>query len=265
MHSYVLFDGEMILAGDARLSALSAAALYGRGVFTTIAIIRGKPLLLPKHIKRLSNDAARIGLDPGDTIATVADHLSSIIAFNELVHGRARVTVFDDSPSAIWPAEMGQKTSVLITTADTRPVPHTIRVEISDARIFSLSKMAGIKSCNYLDSLRAYENARARGFNEAIRLNERGEVVSGCMSNVFWLKDEKLYTPDTKTGCVAGTTREHILEHFACEQVVATAEALDSAEGAFLTSAGLGVVNVAEINGRDVFCIEHPLLSLLDT
>ena len=58
----------------------------------------------------------------------------------------------------------------------------------------------------------ALENAKAKGFDEAIRLNERGEVASACMANVFWIKDKKLFTPDLETGCLAGTTREFIIE-----------------------------------------------------
>ena len=108
-----------------------------------------------------------------------------------------------------------------------------------------------------------YEEATKRGFHEAIRLNERGEIASACMANVFWKKGGKLYTPSLKTGCLPGTTREFILENIECEEVEAGIEALENADRIFLTSAGIGVVRVAEFDGRNLEISDHALSKLL--
>ena len=92
--------------------------------------------------------------------------------------------------------------------------------------------------------------ARSRGFDEAIRLNEQGIVASACLANVFWMKDGKLYTPGLSTGCLAGTTREFILVNLDCEEVEAEIEELDGVQAIFLSSAGLGVVKVADFDGK---------------
>ena len=107
------------------------------------------------------------------------------------------------------------------------------------------------------------EEAKARGFDEAVRLNERGFVASGCMANVFWSKDGRLFTPSLKTGCLPGTTREYILENLDCQEVEAGIEELDTAEQIFLTSAGLGVVSAAEFNGRKLAVQNHSVIDLL--
>ena len=109
----------------------------------------------------------------------------------------------------------------------------------------------------------AVDEAKGRGFDEAIRLNERGEVSSTAMANIFWLKDGVLCTPSLRTGCLAGTTREYVLENIECQEVEATLDDIKHADAIFLTSAGLGVVQVAELESRTLEKIEHPILSLV--
>ena len=108
-----------------------------------------------------------------------------------------------------------------------------------------------------------YQEARASAFDEAIRLNEKGFVASACMANVFWEKGGKLFTPSISTGCLAGTTREFVMENFDCEEVEAGVEAVGSADRIFLTSAGIGMAPVAEFNGRRLDASEHPLMGLI--
>jgi branched-subunit amino acid aminotransferase/4-amino-4-deoxychorismate lyase len=123
--------------------------------------------------------------------------------------------------------------------------------------------LAGVKSCNYLEKILAKEEARNRGFAEAIQLNERGEVSSACMANVFWLRDGILFTPSLRTGCLAGTTRGFILENLECEEVEVRIEELLSADEMFLTSAGLGVAQVSEFEGRKLRGEPHSIGGLL--
>ncbi len=100
-----------------------------------------------------------------------------------------------------------------------------------------------MKSCNYLENILALEDAKAKNFDETVRLNEKGEIVSACMANIFWKKNGAIYTPSLETGCLNGTTREFILENFKVAETKAQLKALKKADEIFLTSAGIGVVN----------------------
>lgn len=255
MHDLVSFNGESTASANAYVSALSTAVLYGKGVFTTIAIYGGEPFLWEKHWKRLENNAAELNIDLSEFSAeTVKNSLTDIVAKNDFVNGRARITFFDESPGAMWQFEAARKTSLLITTADFLVPPQYFRLGVSPHRINSTSPLAGVKSCNYLDKLLALEEAKTRGLDEAIQPNERGEITSACMANVFWLKDEKLFTPSLETGCLPGTTREFVLENLDCEEVETGLETLKNADAIFLTSAGIGVVQAAEFDGRRLLC-----------
>ena len=234
--------------------------LYGKGVFTTVAVVNGAPFLWDKHWRRLTANAEKLEIDISQfKAAKILWALELGIKIENLKEGRARITFTDKSESEIWSADPQKLTRLSIITAERRALPKHFSLTVSPHRINTTSPLAGIKSCNYLNHLLAYKEARSRGSDEAIRLNERGHVASGCMANVFWLKGQKLYTPSLKTGCIAGTTREFILEKLDCEEVEAGIKKLKDAEAIFLTSAGIGVVNVADFDGKRLQAAGHEI------
>ena len=251
MHKNICFNQKFTRADESAISAVSSAALYGKGIFTTIAVADGKPLLWEKHWRRLIDNAAKLKIDLSKfTEETIQNSLLLLIEKNNFTDGRARITFFDESASKIWNFETARQTGFLITTADLREVKENLRVGVSPYLINSTSPLANVKSCNYLENVIAFEEANGRNFDEAIRLNERGEIVSVCMANIFWQKDGKLFTPSLKTGCLAGTMRESLLEKYKVAEVEEKLEILESADAIFLTSSGIGIVQIAEFNNR---------------
>lgn len=264
MHEYAFFNGQVLSVPSATIPAVSSAALYGKGIFTAIAIYDGEPFLWEKHWRRLTDNAAKIVIDLSEhSEETTRKALDELIEKNGVTNWRARITFFDESASSIWPFETKRKTSLLILTADLRPVPENFRLTVSPFPVNSQSPLAGVKSCNYLENLLAMDEAKKQGFDEAIRLNERGQITSACMANIFWLNDEQLYTPSLKTGCLAGTTREFVIEKLECEEIEARIETLKGADAIFLTSAGIGIATVTELDGNRFANSEHPITKLI--
>lgn len=242
MHENVFFNNRLIRFGEAHLSAVSSAALYGKGIFTTIAVSEKKAFLWEKHWRRLSDNAEKIGIDLSDFSEDfLIEALDKLIEKNQIENARARVTFFDESAGKIWNFQTNRKTSVLMTTGERNKPPDFFRLALSPFRVNSASPLAGVKSCSYLENILALEDAKKRGFDEAIRLNEKDEIVSAATANIFWIKDERIFTPAIETGCLNGTTREFILENFpVCEEKSAV-EKLAEADEIFLTSAGIGI------------------------
>jgi branched-subunit amino acid aminotransferase/4-amino-4-deoxychorismate lyase len=145
---------------------------------------------------------------------------------------------------------------VLITTAEKNEQENKeLKLTISPFRINSQSPLAGVKSCNYLEKLIALENVRGQGFAEALSANERGEIASAVMANVFWVKDQQIYTPALATGALAGTTREFVIElarekGFIVNEVTARIAEINAINEIFLTSAGLGVCAVNQFEKK---------------
>lgn len=266
MGNLISFNGELVAAEDAKVAAMSGAALYGNGVFTTIALFDGEPFLWEKHWRRLTDSCKRLGINTvGMNESRIRQDFDSLIEHNDLKAGRARVTIFDETASSFWSPETEPATSVLIMTAERNPPSRPFRLTVSPFTTNSKSPLAAIKTCNYLDKHIARAEARDRGFNEAVQTNERGEIVSASMANIFWTKDGKLFTPRLESGCLPGTTREFVIENFECEEVDAGIDDLRAADEIFLTSAGVGVVAVDEFEGGKMDGTPHRITGLLPT
>lgn len=251
MHSLVYLNGKLMEAARARTSPIAPASLYGRGVFTTLAVYKGRPFLWPEHLARLTAHAARMGLDRNDwDDENLTSALHEIIEANHVENGRARVTLLDNNAaSGFWnvKSRATRKTDLLIVTGDARARNQDgLALTVSPYRANTLSPLVGLKSTNYLEHLLAWEEARGRDFDEAVRLNERGEIVSAIMANIFWVHDGALHTPALSTGALAGTTRACVITlanelSVPVVEGVAELSELGDADEIFLTSAGLGV------------------------
>lgn len=267
MHDLVLLGNKIVAASEAKIPAISNLNFYGKGVFSTIAIYDSAPFLFDKHWSRLSSNAAKLGLDlSGFEEEKLFVSLSALIECNRVLDGKCRITFFDESVSPIWNgADGGQrKVSLLIQTADLGAKRHHISLTFSPFPVNSLSPLAGVKSCNYLENILALESALANGFDEAVRINERGFVTSACMANIFWIKDGKLFTPSLKTGCLAGTTREFILETREVLEVEEGAGFMSGADHIFLTSAGIGITQIGNFEDREFSRDLHEITQIIE-
>ncbi|MBA2731948.1 MAG: aminotransferase class IV [Acidobacteria bacterium] len=247
MHSRFIHNNDLLGVTKARVEAVS---LYGRGVFTTLAVHHHQPFLWSEHWARLLGHAARVGLDKIEFDETsVRASLARLIEANKVKEGRARLTLMTTTESGVWRVKDTDdcKTDLLILTGDARAASEDgLALTISPYRVNTLSPLVGIKSINYLDHILAWEEARARDFDEALTLNERGEIVSTTMANIFWVTDGTLHTPALTAGALAGTTRACIKELAATLSIplvegVYDLSDLGDADEIFLTSAGHGV------------------------
>jgi branched-chain amino acid aminotransferase len=249
MDKFCSLDFAITETRRASIAAASSAALYGKGVFTTIRIRGKEPFLWEKHWRRLLRDAARLGMELSSFSAEqVKAALDEVLAVNGLENGRVRITFLARS-GGLWSEGENPNPSLLITAAELKPLPPSFRLTVSPYRVNSLSPLAGIKSCNYLENLIALEEAKNRGFDEALRLNEKGEIVSAAMANVIWVSGGTLYTPPPDSGCLEGTLRELLIERFGLREQKAVLTDLHSAEKLYLISSGIAIAEVTEIDG----------------
>jgi branched-subunit amino acid aminotransferase/4-amino-4-deoxychorismate lyase len=259
MHPVIYLNKVMLEATKARVAPVSSAMLYGRGVFTTVAIYNGKPFLWPQHWDRLKDHAKRLNIDcAGANERNVGEALRKLVAVNQVKDGRARVILLARSDRDVWRAkkESTRKTDLLIMTSEAQKISALgLSLAVSPYRSNTFSPLAGIKSLNYLDHVLSWEEAQAREFDEAVMLNERGEIVSATTANIFWTSQGKIHTPALSTGALAGVTRAAVIE-LAAKQFIPVIEGvyeladLTEAEEIFLTSASYGVALVTTFDFR---------------
>src|SRR5439155_14382798 len=85
------------------------------------------------------------------------------------------------------------------------------------------------------------KEAEARGFDEALVMNERGEVCEAAAANIFWARGGVLYPPTLSTGCLPGIARQLVLDLSRRLRIEVTEGAFQTehiltAEEVFLTS-----------------------------
>lgn len=250
--TFVSKNFEIILQSSAFINAISSINFYGHGAFTTVAVYNRKPFQWELHIRRLQKAIERLNINFSLDPEKLKQELLKLIWKNKIINGRARITVFNEEIPSLWGTNSCRQASVLITTAPFKRFVEEFCLCLSPYLVNSTSPLKGIKSCNYLENLMALELARSEGFDEAVRLNERGEVTSACMANLFWIEGDTVFTPSLDTGCLEGTTRNFVIG--LCREMglkicntTARLENLLSSDEVFLTSVGLGIMPVRRI------------------
>ena len=109
---------------------------------------------------------------------------------------------------------------------------------------------SGLKTANYWFNCDALGRARRLGYDETLLFNDRAELVSGCMANVFIVRDEKLATPPRSSGARAGVIREWVIGRRKVEERRLRREDVVNADEIFLTNSWIGVMPVATVEGR---------------
>jgi branched-subunit amino acid aminotransferase/4-amino-4-deoxychorismate lyase len=259
MHPVIYLNKVMLDATKARVAPVSSAMLYGRGVFTTVAIYNGKPFLWPDHWRRLKDHAERLNVDlAGASEQGLGDCVRKLVAVNQVKSGRARVILLARSGRDVWRSKPAgnRKTDLLIMTGEPQKIsPAGMSLAVSPHRFNTFSPLIGIRSLNYLEQVLSWEEAQSRDFDEAVMLNERGEIVSATMANIFWVREGTLHTPALSTGAIAGITRAAVIE-LAEKQFIPVIEGvydlgdLTEADEIFLTSASIGVALVTTFDFR---------------
>ena len=119
---------------------------------------------------------------------------------------------------------------------------------------------AGLKTTSYADNVVALRHAHEHGAAEAIFANTVGELCEGTGSNVFVGIGGELVTPPLSSGCLAGITRELIIEWLGdvAERPLPIA-ALAEADEAFLASSTRDVQPIRAVDGIALPAAPGPL------
>ncbi len=181
-------------------------------MFTTLRIYEGKAFAFDLHFKRLMAHGERAHISSALDLKQARLAIEELIVANAVEQGRARLTLLRRDAGS-WSVEPGRGTELLMFTSSDAPGARSdLTLTLSPYRVLSTALLAGVKQTAMLENLFALKEARSRDFNEAVLLNERGEIVSAAAANIFWVQGDEVFTPSLATGCVAGITRHFIHE-----------------------------------------------------
>lgn len=199
----VYWDDALCAAEEVRLPVDSDAVRYGHGVFETVLVWHGEAVLLEAHQGRLEAAGAELGLKAVSLEQGVlGERIRHLARLRGLGTGVARCTLF----------KVGETSPLLVTVDPPRPRMgrDSLTVLVERGRHTPLA-LGGIKSNNYLPSLRALREAECSGADEMLFVGEDGLIGEAATANVFWLDGDRWITPPLETGILPGVQRQWLL------------------------------------------------------
>jgi branched-chain amino acid aminotransferase len=253
-------NGELVAPDSPIVRADDHGLVVGDGVFETLEVRDGVPFALTRHLRRLRESAAGLFLDYDESL--VRDGIDAVLG-DGLDRARLRITV-TGGPSPYGSDRGDAPPTILIGTGALKTWPETDDVAVVPWTRNERAATAGLKTTSYADNVVALRWAHEHGAAEAIFTNTRGEVSEGTGSNVFYEEDGALVTPPLSSGCLAGITRELLLEWLRSEGVIVREEAqplerLRMAREAFLTSSTRRIQAIGAIDSSPYADAPGPL------
>lgn len=257
---FVNFNGENIDTELLQPFLSNRAFYYGDGFFETIKIINGKMFLPEKHFARINKamKVLKFQFKNGQSFQTLETEINQLIAANNILQGgRLRITFFRDGNGFYAPEnnEMCFLIEVNETTNGFELNRKGLNVEVYNELKKSQNILSGFKSINSSVYVLAGIFQKERGLDDALILNEEGNLVESTKSNLFIVADGKFYTPSLDQGCISGVMREFILEksnQFGIKvyECILSVDDLINASEIFFTNAINGIVWVGGFRNK---------------
>jgi branched-chain amino acid aminotransferase len=246
----VFLNGRLVTVDAAALDIADRGFTLGDGLYETIAVKDGRPARLPAHLARLRRGLGVIGLALAETDAALEAALGYIVRANDIEEGVLRLTVTrGPAPRGLMPPERPTPTLLIVGRAQRLgDRPPARAVVATGTRRNEHSPLSRIKTTNCLDAILALKEAAAKGADEALLLNTKGNLAEAAAANLFLVIGGRAVTPPIADGALAGIMRADLLRHIdAAERTLKPAD-IGQASEAFLTSS-LGVRPLVAVDG----------------
>ena len=257
-NTFIYLNGKTVKASEAKMDHYSQTLHYGYGVFEGIRSYRtaeGKTKIFKEeaHFERLKNSAIALNLPYNWSAEELIKATYEILALNNIQDAYIRPLVFAPANMSFnlntesfivietWEMQpfLGEKLLNVMTSSFERPNPKAFKIE---------AKATG----HYVNSILASQEAKAKGFDEALLKDMNGFIAEGPGANFFVENDGVLYTPQLGS-ILPGITRATVLE--LCEKMdirvvekQITLDELHGADSAFFCGTAAEVIGMDSLD-----------------
>lgn len=231
---------------------------YGDGLFETIAIFNGHPILLDLHIKRLSLGLERLHFPELDLNNLQASILKYSNQFDQAI--LKLIITRGTSERGYTPPAQPETTTVISISEYTFGESFSDyiinRLDVCETGLADNPQLAGIKHLNRLEQVLAGYECQQQQYTDCILLDQNGFVIEAVSSNIFVWKNNALFTPALDRCGIQGIMREKIIElanEFKIPVTVneMTIKDLKSADAVFLTNSVKAIQPVIALQSTD--------------
>lgn len=245
----IFINSEYMDENKALISPFSAGFMHGYGVFETIKVYGKKLIFIQEHVQRLNDSLDLLYLELNYNIDELIDICAKLINENSVTNGFVKIMCSKGAAG---------KTDVIIYTGNKNyenKYQTGFKICAANPKRNEHSELCYIKSMNYFENIIQKETAKKYGYDEAIFLNTRNHVSEGCISNIFWVKEKRVFTPAVQCGILPGIARQKTIE--LCKEIgipVVTGEfcldELKNADEIFVTNSLMDIMPVCIFGNR---------------
>ena len=259
----IYVDGEFFDQADAKVSVFDHGLLYGDGVFEGIRFYNGRVFQMEAHIDRLWESARSICLEIPISRQEMDEALLETIRQNDLRDGYVRLIVTRGVGNlGLNPVQCKRPSIIIIASTIALYSEETYRrgltvVTVPTRRMGPATLNPAIKSLNYLNNVLARIEANLANADEALMLNDAGNIAECTADNLFVVKRGQIMTPPISAGALRGITRGVVFD-IAAELDIKISEPeltrhdLYIADEAFLTGTAAEVIPMVKVDGRAI-------------
>ncbi|MHB1084232.1 MAG: aminodeoxychorismate lyase [Thiobacillus sp.] len=194
------------------VSALDRGLAYGDGVFRTLRLQAGQPLWWTDHYTKLAADCAALTLVCPDEAVLRAE----VGQVTEARDGIVKIVLTRGTGERGYVLPVGQACTRIVLSAalptHAQPdAPIDITARWCTLRLARQPRLAGIKHLNRLENVLARAEWSDPAIFEGLLCDDNGAVISGVMSNLLWVRNGELFTPDLSECGVVGVARTRLL------------------------------------------------------
>jgi branched-chain amino acid aminotransferase len=251
-NTILYFNGGFVKASEAKIDLYSQSLHYGYAVFEGIRSYKNvsgatRIFKAVEHYERLKRSADALNIHYPYSTEELISANYEVLKRNNLQNAYIRPLVFAPANMSftqntesfivikVWEMEkfLGDKLIKVMTSPFERPNPKAFKIE---------AKATG----HYVNSIVASQDAKAKGFDEALLNDVNGFVAEAPGANMFYEKDGKLFTPSTGN-ILPGITRATVIEichelDIPVEEKFFTTEEVKLADAAFFCGTAAEVI-----------------------
>lgn len=226
---------------------------YGDGIFTTAKITHGKIEFLKEHIDRLTQACAILSIDFTQVDNLVTEITTVAQSYN---HAVLKIIVTAGQGGRGYSRQSIAHSNVVISVHD---VPehyldwqqHGINLGRAQFQLGLNPSLKGLKHLNRIEQVLIRKELDQSNHDDLIVSNSNNHVIEASAANVFWIKNDELFTSDLTNSGVIGIIRQQILALNTKTKVVnAHITELEQANSLFICNCIMGIVPVKMFQGR---------------
>jgi branched-chain amino acid aminotransferase len=247
------YDGELVDTGRLQAGLHTHALHYGSGVFEGIrayATKRGAAVFrLPEHLQRMRKGAELLGMT--FDIAEATEAVLATLRANRQGDAYIRpLAWYGDGSFGLDVAGHPQHLMVATSATNIHLNGNRTRVSVSSWRRNPASALPPLKLCGaYVNSILAKREVKARGFDEAMFIDDEGFVVECTGANLFMVRDGRVVAIEHRDA-LPGITRDTLIRLTGAESRPVSIEELLHADEVFACGTAAEVTPIGEIDGR---------------